>query len=56
MERFNLRKPSELEGKKRYQFEITKRFATLENLSDDEDINRLGRTLMRISKPQLKLV
>jgi hypothetical protein len=54
VERFNLRKPSELEGKKQYQIEITNRFAALENLSDGEDINRLGRTLMRISKPQLK--
>jgi len=32
------------------------RFATLEDLSDGEDINRVGRTLKRISKPQLKRV
>jgi hypothetical protein len=54
VEGFNLREPSELEGKKQYHIEITNRFAALENLSDGEDINRLGRTLMRISKPQLK--
>jgi hypothetical protein len=54
VERFNLRKLSELEGRKQNQIEITNRFAALENLSDGEDINRLGRTLMRISEPRLK--
>jgi len=54
-ERFNLRKLNELEVRKQYQVEITNRFAALENLSDDEDIP-LGRTLKRISKPQLKRV
>ena len=39
-ERFNLRKLNELEVRKQYQTEITKRFAALENLNDDEDINR----------------
>ena len=39
-ERFNLRKLNELEFRKQYQIEITKRFASLENLIDDEDINR----------------
>ena len=39
-ERFNLRKRNELEVRKRYQIETTNRFAALENLSDDEDINR----------------
>ena len=39
-DRFNLRKLNELEVRKQYQIEITNRFATLENLSDDEDINR----------------
>jgi len=38
-ERFSLRKLNDLEVRKQYQIEITKRFATLENLSDDEDIN-----------------
>jgi len=37
---FNLRKRNELEVRKHYQIEITNRFAALENLSDDEDINR----------------
>jgi len=39
-ERFNLRKVNELHVKKNYQIGITNRFAALENLSDDEDINR----------------
>ena len=38
-ERFNLRKLNELEVRKQYQIEITKRFAALRNWSDDEDIN-----------------
>jgi hypothetical protein len=36
---FNLRKLNELEVRKEYQIEITKRFPTLENLTDDEDIS-----------------
>ena len=39
-ERFDLRKLKEQEVRKQYQIEITNRFAALENLSDDEDINR----------------
>jgi len=39
-ERFNLRKLNELEFRKQYQIQFTNRFAALENLSDDEDINK----------------
>jgi len=39
-ERFNLRKLHELEVKKKYQIEITNRFAALEKLNVDEDVNR----------------
>jgi len=39
-EKFNLRKLNELEVRKQYQVEIANKFAALENLSDDEDINR----------------
>jgi len=53
-ERFNLRKLNEMEVRKQYQTEITNRFAALENLSDDDDINRDWETLKRISKPQLQ--
>jgi hypothetical protein len=51
---FNLRKLNELEVKKKYQTEITNRFAALENLNVDEDVNRAWETLKRISKPQPK--
>jgi hypothetical protein len=39
-ERFNLRKLNEMEVRKQYQIEITNRFAALENLDNDGDINR----------------
>ena len=39
MQRFNLRKLNEPEVMERYQIEITNRFAALENLNDDEDVN-----------------
>ena len=38
----------------KYQIEITNRFAALENLNVDENVIGLGKTLKRISKPQLK--
>ena len=50
--RFNLRKLNELEARKQYQFEISNRFAAIENLSDREDM--LGRALKRMSHSQLK--
>jgi ferredoxin-fold anticodon binding domain-containing protein len=40
VERFNLRKLSELEVRKWYQNKISNRFAALENLNDGEDIKR----------------
>ena len=43
-QRFNLRKLNEPEVREQYQFEIRNRFAALENLSDDEDVDRtLGK-------------
>jgi len=39
-EGFKLKKPNELEVRKQYQIEITKRFAALENLSDDKNVSR----------------
>jgi len=38
--RFNLRKLNEPEVREQYQIKITNRFATLENLNNDEDVNR----------------
>jgi len=40
VERFNVRKQSELEGRKQYQIEISNRFAAFENVNDSKDINR----------------
>jgi hypothetical protein len=44
-EKFNLRKLEDLEVRKQYRIEITNRFAALENVSDDEDINRAWETI-----------
>jgi len=38
--RFNLRKIHDLEVRKQYQIQITNRFAALENVREDENINR----------------
>jgi len=40
MERFNLRKLSELEVRRQYQIKISNRLAASENLNDSEEINR----------------
>jgi len=40
VERFNLRKISELQVRKQYQIEITNRFADLQYLFHSKDINR----------------
>ena len=39
-QRFNLRKLNEPEVMEHYQIEITKRFADLENVNDEEEVNR----------------
>jgi len=44
-ERFNMRKLNELDVSKEYQTEITNRFAALENVSDDEGINRVSENI-----------
>jgi hypothetical protein len=43
--RFNLRKLNDLEVRKQYQIEITNRFPALENISEDEDINRAWESI-----------
>jgi hypothetical protein len=55
-ERMNLRKLNELEVRKQYQKKVSDRFATLENSTDSEDVNWLGKMLKKITKPQLKRV
>ena len=53
-ERFNLRKLKDLEDKKQYQIEITKRFAALGNLSDNEGINRAWENIKENIKTSAK--
>jgi len=43
--RFNLRKLNELEVKEKYQIGITNRFAALDNLNVDEDVNRVWKNI-----------
>jgi hypothetical protein len=43
--RFNLRKISDLLVRKQYQIKITNRFAALEKVSEDEDINRASESI-----------
>jgi hypothetical protein len=40
MERFNLKKLNDVEGKEQYRVEISNRFSALENLDTEVDINR----------------
>ena len=54
--RFNLRKLNELEVRKQYQVEITNIFSGLENLNEEENVNRIVGTLNIISKSQQKRV
>jgi hypothetical protein len=44
MERFSLKKLNKAEGKEQYWVEISNRFAALENLGDNMDINRAWKT------------
>jgi len=53
-ERFNLRKLNELKVRKQYQIEITNKFAALENLSDDKDINRAWENIKENIKTSAK--
>jgi uncharacterized FlaG/YvyC family protein len=43
--RFNLRRLNDLEVRKQYQIEITNRSAALENVSEDEDINKAWESI-----------
>jgi hypothetical protein len=45
MERFNLKKFNEVEGKQQCRVEISNRFAALENLDAEADINRIRETI-----------
>ena len=43
--RYNLMKLNDLDVRKNYQIEIINRFAALENVSEDEDINRAWESI-----------
>ena len=53
-ERFNLRKLKGLGVKEKYQIEITNRFAALENLNVDEDVNRVWENIRENIKTSAK--
>jgi len=52
--KFNRRTLNELEVRKQYQIEITNRFAALEHLSDDKDINRVWENIKENIKTSAK--
>jgi hypothetical protein len=54
MERFNLKKLNEVKGKEQYRVEISNRFAALENLDTEMDINRALETITKILKVSAK--
>jgi hypothetical protein len=43
--RFNLRKLNKPDFREQYQIEITNKFAALENLNDDEDVDRTSENI-----------
>jgi hypothetical protein len=45
MQRFNIKKLNEEEGEEQYRVEISNRFATLENIDSEVDINRVSETI-----------
>jgi hypothetical protein len=49
MERFNLKKVNKVEDKEQYRVEISNRFAAMENLDTEVNINSAWETI-RISK------
>ena len=53
-ERFNLRNLNELEVKKKYQIEITNRYAALENLNVDKDVKRASENIKESIKTSAK--
>ena len=53
-QRFNLRKLNEPDVRNQYQTEITNRFAVLENLSDDEDVDGTWESIKENVKTSAK--
>ncbi|PNF33766.1 hypothetical protein B7P43_G10210 [Cryptotermes secundus] len=54
MTRFNLKKLNELEGKEQYRVEISNRFAALENLDTEVDVNTAWETIREDIKMSAK--
>jgi len=56
---FNLKKLNESEVKEQYQIEITNRFAALENLKDDEEVDRtwenIKKNIQTLARESLRL-
>ena len=53
-QQFNLRKLNEPEVREQYQIEITNRFAALENLNDDKDIDKTWENIKKNIKTSAK--
>jgi hypothetical protein len=45
MERFNLKKSCEVAGKEKYRVEVSNRFAALEDLDAEVEINTIWETI-----------
>jgi hypothetical protein len=56
MERFNLKKLNEVEGKKKCRVEVSNRFAALEDLDAEVEINTIWETITENIKYQQKRV
>jgi hypothetical protein len=54
MERFNLKKLNEVEGKEQYRVEISNRLAAFVNLDTEVDINRGWETIRENIKISVK--
>ena len=50
MDRFYLQNQHQMEVRKHYQLKITKKFTSLENLDENEDINRVLENIRRNMK------
>jgi hypothetical protein len=53
---FSFKKLNEVEGKERYQIKIPNRFAVLENLDDDVDINTGWESIRQNIKISAKVI
>jgi len=53
-QRFNPRKLNEPEVREQYQIQTTDRFAVLENLNDEEDVNRTWESIKENIKTSAK--